>query len=75
SRILITLLYLLPICQTVPFLKYTLIRYYPIHIVAIYLTFALATLAVTTLLQDATTDETAVRSGNVSNYTRGSEVQ
>lgn len=75
SRILITLLYLLPICQTVPFLKYTLIRYYPIHVVAIYLTFALATLAVTALLQDAAPDETAVRSGNVSNYTRGSEVQ
>jgi heme/copper-type cytochrome/quinol oxidase subunit 4 len=35
--------------QMVPFLKYTIYRYYPIHVVAVYLTAVLAMLAVSSL--------------------------
>ena len=75
SQTLVALLYLLPVFQVVPFLKYTLIRYYPIHIVAIYLTLVLSTLAVTTLGQRAKSSETGLKSNRNSRFMSRSEVQ
>jgi hypothetical protein len=39
--VLATLLFLTVVGQVVPFLKYTLFRYYPNHNIAVYLTFVL----------------------------------
>jgi hypothetical protein len=52
DKTLAVLLLLLPLLQVAPFARYTLIRYYPIHIIAIHLTFILAILALSALRWD-----------------------